>query len=183
MVDIAAATDQLRMTDLITDPDGPAYPPIDTIITSHSSTSSKDVAADPFPYERIAQSLWENRTYPELPRLRVLTEREAGREIPGWSAAGTEVDESAGRTDGWSRWWFGAEAQARHRTVEVLGGTTVSLALTSRTRTSVHRDHSFSQFYMADDPEITGWGSLMYHYLYVPLRACHRQSLTNSLLC
>jgi hypothetical protein len=26
----------------------------------------------------------------------------------------------------------------------------------------------YLKFYMADDPEITGWGSLMYHYLYVP---------------
>lgn len=84
--------------------------------------------------------------YPDIPRLFVLSQSEAeeltngvfGRMDKYARQDGTKWDEVA------SPWWWNRLWTSRKKNILVLEGMT---------------------FYFADDPAITGWGSLMHHYL------------------
>jgi hypothetical protein len=140
---------------MVPHPQDPPLPELKKIITSviHENYTRDAASFRPTPAERLFEGDDDhNGDYPQVPRLRVLTNvADARREIPGWGDM-----ERYAKEDGYSWFqehtkggWFsiGAGQKVQDPTVQVLDGM---------------------NWYLADDPAITGWGSLMHHYLSVP---------------
>lgn len=140
---------------MVPHPQDPPLPELKKIITSvvHENYTRDPDGFRPTPAERLYEGEDDhNGDYPQVPRLRILTTAaDAKREITGWGAMerymkqdGSSWISKKGKPQ--SRWSsFGKTVeQVQDPAVEVMDGM---------------------NWYFADDPAITGWGSLMHHYL------------------
>ncbi|KAJ9123015.1 hypothetical protein QFC24_004054 [Naganishia onofrii] len=140
---------------MVPHPQDPPLPELKKIITSviHENYTRDPDGFRPTPAERLYEGEDDhNGDYPQVPRLRLLaTAEDARKEITGWGDMEryTKRDGSswvATKGQPGSSWFsFGKTLkQVQDPAVEVIDGM---------------------NWYFADDPAITGWGSLMHHYL------------------
>ncbi|KAJ9110112.1 hypothetical protein QFC19_001783 [Naganishia cerealis] len=138
---------------MVPHPQDPPLPELKKIITSvvHENYTRDPEGFRPTPAERLYEGEDDhNGDYPQVPRLRILaTAEDASKEIPGWGDM-----ERYAEQDGSS--WLARKSANRwlpfRRTVGKVQDPAVEVL-------------DGMNWYLADDPAITGWGSLMHHYL------------------
>jgi hypothetical protein len=137
---------------MVPHPQDPPLPELKKIITSviHENYTRDPESYEVTPADRLFASEDDfNGDYPQVPRLRVLDSvEEAKRVIPGWG----ELERYA-TEDG--QGWVGAPKQS---------GWLASFTAKKVEKPAVQVFDGVN-WYLADDPAITGWGSLMHHYL------------------
>lgn len=131
-----------RMLYMVPHPAAEPFPAMQKMITNRINENYTSLpATDPFFQREAIDSLASDRNgdFPDIPRLFVLTEAEAQKLMPFGRMSAYQ------RSDG-SRWDPAATTGFwnifRRSKIQVFEGMT---------------------FYFADDPAITGWGSLMHH--------------------
>ena len=137
---------------MVPHPQDPPLPELKKIITSvvHENYTRDPDSYNVTPADRLFPSEDDhNGDYPQVPRLRVLESvEEAQMVIPGWGDLARYATQ-----DGHA--WVESPRQ---------GGWLDSLT-SQKVQEPVVQVFDGVSWYLADDPAITGWGSLMHHYL------------------